>query len=194
MNIDNNISNNKIDKNAKIYPNVVIINSTIEAGVIIESNSFIKDSIIKENTKISCSYINKSKIGRNNIIGPFSNIRENTITEDNVKIGSFVEVKNVKVKENTKIPHLAYIGDADLGSNINIGAGTIVANYDGVNKNKTIIEDNSFIGSNTTLIAPIKIGKNSFIAAGSTINKELPENTFAIARERQTNKPREDKI
>ncbi len=190
-----NIDNlSKIDESAIIYPNVVIVNSVIKAGVVIESNSFIKDSIIGENTTISCSYINKSNIGKNNIIGPFTNIRENTITKDFVKIGSFVEVKNVKIKSKTKIPHLAYVGDASLGSNINIGAGTIVANYDGVNKYETTIADNAFIGSNVTLISPLKIEKNTFVAAGSVITKDIPENNFAIARERQTNKQRIDKI
>ena len=179
----------KFGKNVLVYPNVVIEGITfIGDDTTIYNGCYIIDSIIGKNNVIYSSHIFKSKIGNNNIIGPYSHIRENNVINDNIKIGSFVEVKNSVVESNSKIPHLSYIGDASIGSNVNIGCGVITANYDGVNKNKTIIKDNSFIGCNTNLIAPIEIGKNTFIAAGSTITKKVKDNEFAISRSEQINK------
>ena len=189
--MDNKIIDNEviIEENVIIEPFVKIKGSTIiKKGAVIKSFSEIIDSVIGENTEVDSSTILNSNIGSNNHIGPRAYIRNNTETKDNVKIGFSVEIKNSLIEEGTKINHLSYIGDSHLGKNINIGAGTITANYDGVNKNKTIIEDNSFIGSNSVLIAPIKIEKNSLIAAGSTINKNVPENSLAIARNRQVTK------
>ena len=107
---------------------------------------------------------------------------------DHVKVGNFVEVKKSTLGNNTKVSHLSYIGDAEIGSNVNIGCGSITVNYDGKNKFKTIIEDDVFVGCNSNLVAPVKLGKGSFIAAGSTITKEVPEDALAIARARQENK------
>ena len=143
-----------------------------------------KDTIIHPNTTIKSGVI----IGENCEIGPNAYIREGCILEDKVKIGSFVEIKKAIVGEGSKIPHLSYMGDCEIGKNVNIGCGTITCNYDGQNKNKTIIGDNCFIGSNTNLIAPIKLGNNVFVAAGSTLTEDVPEDSLAIARERQVNK------
>lgn len=151
-------------------------------------NSYIKNSIIEESTIVYSSHIVDSKIGPFNKIGPYSNIRENTVTSSNVKIGSFTETKNSIIDENTKIPHLSYVGDSIVGKNVNIGCGVITANYDGRQKNKTIIKDDVFIGCNSNLIAPITLEKNSKVAAGSTIYENVPANSLAIARERQVNK------
>jgi len=179
----------KFGKNVTIYPNVVIEGTTyIGDNTTIYNGSYIIDSIIGSNNTIYSSHILKSKIGNDNIIGPYAHIRENNIINNNIKIGSFVEIKKSIVLDNSKIPHLSYIGDAEIGSNVNIGCGVITANYDGVNKNKTIIKDNAFIGCNTNLIAPIEIGKNTFIAAGSTITKKVKDNEFAISRTEQINK------
>ena len=189
--MDNKIIDNEviIEENVIIEPFVKIKGkSIIKNGAVIKSFSEIIDSVIGENTEVDSSTILNSNIGSNNHIGPRAYIRNNTETKDNVKIGFSVEIKNSLIEEGTKINHLSYIGDSHLGKNINIGAGTITANYDGVNKNKTIIEDNSFIGCNSVLIAPLKIEKNSLIAAGSTINKNVPENSLAIARNRQVTK------
>ena len=147
------------------------------------------DTVIHPNTTIKSGVV----IGKNCEIGPNAYIREGCVIGDNVKIGSFVEVKNAKVGDRTKIPHLSYIGDAEIGVDGNIGCGTITCNYDGVNKNKTIIGDRAFIGSNVNLVAPVTLGDDVLIAAGSTITDDVPSNNMGIARERQTNKERKNK-
>lgn len=147
------------------------------------------DTVIHPNTIIK----NNVKIGENCEIGPNAYIRENCELADNVKIGNFVEIKKVKVGEGTKIPHLIYMGDTEIGSNCNVGCGTITCNYDGKNKHKTIIGDKAFIGSNVNLVAPVKIGNNVLVAAGSTITEDIPEGKMGIARERQVIKARKKK-
>ncbi len=122
----------------------------------------------------------------NNVtVGPFARLRPDTILENNSRIGNFVEIKKSKIGKNSKVNHLSYIGDSVLGKNVNIGAGTITCNYDGKNKYKTKILDNAFIGSNTSLVAPVKIGKNTLIGAGSTITKNVKDNTLALSRTSQ---------
>ncbi len=128
------------------------------------------------------------KIGKNCQIGPFTRIREMTELKNNVRIGHFVEIKNSLINEGTKISHQAYIGDARVGKNVNIGAGVITCNYDGQKKHKTIIEDNAFIGTNNSLVAPVKIGKDAYTAAGSVITEDVPSYALAIGRARQVNK------
>ena len=122
-------------------------------------------------------------------IGPFAYLRPGAVLEDGVKIGDFVEVKKSVIGQGSKVPHLSYIGDAFLGQKVNIGCGTITCNYDGKNKHITRIEDGAFIGSNTNLVAPVTVGKNAVVGAGSTINKDVPQNALGIARERQKNIP-----
>lgn len=179
----------EIGDNTTIYPNVMIEgNSKIGKNCIIHMGSYLKDVTILDNTIIYNSFVVNSKIGNNVTIGPYAHIRENNIIKDNVKIGSFVEIKNNEINDNTKIPHLSYVGDSFIGSNVNIGAGAITANYDGKNKHKTVIKDNAFIGSNSTLIAPVMVGKNSLIAASSAINENVSDNQLAIARQFQINK------
>ena len=128
-----------------------------------------------------------TKIGKNCKIGPFAHIREGVIIKDGVRIGN-AEIKNSIIGKNTQIPHWAYIGDTKIGENVNIGAGTVTCNYDGKKKHKTVIKDGAFIGSNSTLVAPIVINKNAYIGAGSTITENVPPDTLAIARNRQVNK------
>ena len=178
-----------IGDNTTIYPNVMIEGKTIIGkNVVIHMGSYIKDSTIGDNTVIYNSQIRESIIGQNNHIGPYANIREKNNIGNNIKIGSFVELKNNVIKDNSKIPHLSYIGDSDIGENVNIGCGVITANYDGKNKYKTIIKDDAFIGCNVNLVAPVVIEENALIAAGSTITEDVPANALAIARARQTNK------
>lgn len=141
------------------------------------------DTVIHPNTTIKSDV----EIGENCEIGPNAYIREGCRIANNVKVGSFVELKKAIVGENTKISHLSYMGDCEIGADVNVGCGSITCNYDGFKKSKTIIEDDCFIGSNTNFIAPVKIEKNSFIAAGSTITEDVPEGSLAIARERQKN-------
>ncbi len=142
------------------------------------------DTIIHPNTTIKSGVV----IGEDCEIGPNAYIREGCRLSDKVKIGSFVEVKKAIIGEGAKVPHLSYMGDCEIGAKTNIGCGTITCNYDGFNKSKTIIGENSFIGSNTNLVAPVTIGTNTFVAAGSTITDDVPDDSLAIARERQTNK------
>lgn len=142
------------------------------------------DTVIHPNTTIK----NDVVIGEDCEIGPNAYIREGCRLANKVKIGSFVEIKKAIIGEGAKVPHLSYMGDCEIGAKTNIGCGTITCNYDGFNKSKTIIGERSFIGSNTNLVAPVKLGKNSFVAAGSTITNDVPDDSLAIARQRQINK------
>ena len=142
------------------------------------------DTVIHPNTTIKSGVI----IGEDCEIGPNAYIREGCKLSDKVKIGSFVEIKKAIIGKGTKVPHLSYMGDCEIGQNCNIGCGTITCNYDGFNKSKTIIGNHSFIGSNTNLVAPVTLGDNTFVAAGSTITDDVPDDSLAIARQRQTNK------
>ena len=156
-------------------------NVTIEPFVVIGSKVKIKD-----NAKIlSFSHIEGVIINENVSVGPFCRLRPGTILEKNSKIGNFVEVKKSKIKKNSKVSHLSYIGDTIIGNSANIGAGTITCNYDGVKKNKTIIGDNSFVGSNSSLVAPVKIGRNSTIGAGSVITQNVKDGNLALTRSAQ---------
>lgn len=143
-----------------------------------------KDTVIHPNTTIKSDV----KIGANCEIGPNAYIREKCRISDNVKIGNFVEIKNAQIGSGSKVPHFIYLGDCEVGEKCNIGCGTITCNYDGLKKSKTIIGNHVFVGSNSNLIAPVSIGDNSFVAAGSTITDDVPEYALAIARQRQTNK------
>ncbi len=162
----------KIGKNCIIYPNVFLGNG-VEIGDNVEIKSF--------------SHIENAQIGKNCIIGPFARIRPQSKIADDCKIGNFVEIKKANIGIGTKINHLSYVGDCDIGKNSNIGAGTITCNYDGKNKYKTTIGNNSFIGSNCSLIAPISIGDDCLIGAGSVINKDVDNGDLAIARSKQIN-------
>ena len=142
------------------------------------------DTVIHPNTTIK----NDVVIGKDCELGPNAYIREGCRLADRVKIGSFVEIKKAIIGEGATVPHLSYMGDCEIGAKTNVGCGTITCNYDGFNKSKTIIGEHCFIGSNVNLVAPVKLGKNSFVAAGSTITNDVPDNSLAIARERQTNK------
>lgn len=141
------------------------------------------DTVIHPNTTIKSDVV----IGENCEIGPNAYIREGCRLANTVKIGSFVEIKKAIIGEETKVPHLSYMGDCEIGGKTNIGCGTITCNYDGFNKSKTIIGEHSFIGSNTNLVAPVTLGENSFVAAGSTITDDVPSDALAIARQRQRN-------
>ena len=133
----------------------------------------------------SFSHLEGTKIEKNVVVGPYARLREGTILRDNTKIGNFVETKKSNINKNSKVNHLSYIGDAFIGKNSNIGAGTITCNYDGLKKSKTKISDNVFIGSNSALVAPIKIDKDSFVGAGSVITKNVKKKTLALTRSTQ---------
>ena len=184
--IDNNV---KIGEGSVIYPNVVIEGDCfIGDNCVIGSGSFIRNSNIGDNTSIYCSHIFDSVVENNVVVGPYAYIRGGAIVDSYCKVGSFVEVKNSEIHSFSKIPHLSYIGDSKIESNVNIGAGVVTANFDGVNKNKTVIKMGAFIGSNSTLIAPVSVGSNSVIGAGSCITDDVGDDSLSIARSRQVNK------
>lgn len=161
----------------------------IEADVLIEPHVFFGPGVqIKRHATIKgFSHLEESHVGEATIVGPFARLRPGTILEKEARVGNFVEVKKSTVGEGTKISHLTYIGDATLGKNVNIGAGTITCNYDGYKKHKTIIHDNVFIGSNSALVAPINIGKNALVGAGSTLTQDVEEDGLALSRKEQAN-------
>ena len=159
-------------------------NVTIGAYSILNDCEILNDSIIKP-----YSHLENVKVGKKNIIGPYARLRPGTETNENVHIGNFVEIKNSKIGADTKINHLSYVGDSIVGKNVNVGAGTITCNYDGVTKHQTVIEDNVFIGSNSQLVAPVKIGAGSTIGAGTTITKNTPVNELSLSRAKQTSVP-----
>ena len=160
----------KFGKNVTINP-YVVIGKKVKIGNNVEILSF--------------SHIEGAKIENKVTIGPYARIRPGTHLMSGVKIGNFVETKKSKIKSNSKVNHLSYIGDSEIGKNTNIGAGTITCNYDGIKKNKTIISDNVFIGSNSSLVAPVKIKKKSVVGAGSVITRDVKENSLALERSEQ---------
>jgi len=179
-----------IEPDTIIYPGTILEGqTTIGESCIIGPGVKIKDSTIGDNCQIQNAVLLESKVNNNCKIGPFAYLRPGTVLEDNVKIGDFVEIKKAVIGKGSKVPHLSYVGDAFVGEKVNIGCGTITCNYDGKNKHITTIEDGAFIGSNTNLIAPVTVGRNAVVGAGSTINRDVPANALGIARERQKNIP-----
>ncbi|MDD3893536.1 MAG: bifunctional UDP-N-acetylglucosamine diphosphorylase/glucosamine-1-phosphate N-acetyltransferase GlmU [Syntrophomonadaceae bacterium] len=183
-----------IDSEVKIGSDTVILPFTIiEGKTVIGQNceigpgTRINSSLIGNGVKVDSSRINEAEIGDDCNIGPFSYLRPDTVLHNGVKVGDFVEVKKSIIGEKSKIPHLSYVGDAQVGKGVNIGAGTITCNYDGKNKYRTVLEDGVFIGSNTNLVAPVKIGKDSYTGAGSTITKDVGEDSLAVERAVQKN-------
>jgi UDP-N-acetylglucosamine diphosphorylase/glucosamine-1-phosphate N-acetyltransferase len=157
-------------------------NVTIEPYVVIEKNVKIGNNVIIK----SFSHLESCKIENKVEVGPYARIRPNTILKEGSKIGNFVEVKKSTVGKKSKVNHLSYIGDSEIGKSVNIGAGTITCNYDGVKKSKTKIKDNVFIGSNSSLVAPITIDKQSVVGAGSVITKNVGKKSLALTRAKQT--------
>ncbi|MCQ2547427.1 MAG: UDP-N-acetylglucosamine diphosphorylase [Clostridia bacterium] len=182
--IDENV---KIGAGTKIYPNVVIEGDTvIGEGCVIGMGSKISNSTIGDKVNIETSYIIDSKVGNETNIGPFAYLRPNSVIGNNCKVGDFVEVKNSSLGDGTKSAHLTYIGDSDLGKGINLGCGVVFVNYDGTNKFRSEIGDNAFIGCNTNIVSPVKVGEGAYIAAGSTVTKDVPEDALCIARSKET--------
>ena len=188
----NYIKNKLMESGVRIYqPETVYVENdvSIEKGVVIEPNVVIRRGVkIKKDTIVkSFSYLEDCRIGKNCSIGPFARVRPSSDLQDQIKIGNFVEIKKSKLSSGVKINHLSYIGDTEVGKNSNIGAGTITCNYDGRNKLSCLIGDNCFIGSNSSIIAPVKIGSSAYVAAGSVITKNISKGYFAISRPKQKN-------
>jgi len=169
----------------------VILEGNISLGdnVFIGPNTVLKNATIGDNTKIEAfSHIDGAAIGSDCVIGPYARLREGSRIENSAKVGNFVETKNSTLGEGSKANHFTYLGDTEVGKSSNIGAGTITCNYDGTNKHKTFIGDGSFIGSNTALVAPVTVGSNATVAAGSVITKDVPDNGLGVGRAKQNNK------
>ena len=181
-------------RTVQIAPGAVILAGTIlrgrtviGAGCIIGPNTLIEDSIVDEGSTVNASQVYSSHIGPHNNIGPFTHVRVNTVTDYGVHLGAYVETKNSNFARGNTVSHLTYIGDSDVGKYCNFGCGTVTCNYDGKDKFRTTIGDYCFIGCNTNLVAPVKVGDGAYTAAGSTITKDVPAQALGIARERQTN-------
>lgn len=183
--IDNEV---EIDPDTTIEPGTFIYGKChIASNTVIGPYTTLIDTDVGSNVTIERSVVETAVIHNGAQIGPFANIRPKTTVGEDAKVGNFVELKNSTIGKGSKASHLTYLGDTKLGENVNIGAGTITCNFDGCNKNLTEIGDNAFIGSNSSLVAPLTIGKNAFTGAGSTITKDIPENTLGIGRSKQIN-------
>ncbi|MEN6461060.1 MAG: bifunctional UDP-N-acetylglucosamine diphosphorylase/glucosamine-1-phosphate N-acetyltransferase GlmU [Syntrophomonas sp.] len=183
-----------IDSEVQVGKDTVILPFTLLEGATvigehceIGPGTRITSSFVGDDVSIESSRIKEAKIGNACTIGPYAYLRPGTVLHNNVKVGDFVEIKKSIIGEKSKVPHLSYVGDATVGTGVNIGAGTITCNYDGVNKFETVLEDGVFIGSNTNLVAPVKIGRNSTTGAGSTITTDIPANTLGVERAKQRN-------
>ncbi|MBA1392426.1 UDP-N-acetylglucosamine diphosphorylase/glucosamine-1-phosphate N-acetyltransferase, partial [Lactobacillus sp. XV13L] len=180
----------KIDSDTQIEGNVVIKGKTeIGSGCLITSGSRIVDSKIGRGVTVTSSTLEEAVMDDHSDVGPNSHLRPQAVIREGAHIGNFVEVKNAEIGVNSKVGHLTYVGDATLGRDVNVGCGTIFANYDGVKKDHTNVGDHSFIGSGATLVAPVNIADHAFVAADSTITKDVARYDMAIARGRQVNKP-----
>lgn len=175
-----------IGEDTIVYPNCILEKGTkIGADCIIGPNSRIVGSEIGNNTEVNNSTVLESKVGNNTKVGPYAYMRPNNTVGDNIKVGDFVELKNSNIGDNTKISHLSYVGDSDIGKNVNLGCGIVTVNYNGKLKDRTVVGDNSFVGCNVNLIAPVNVGADAYVAAGSTITEDVPDGALAIARQRQ---------
>ncbi|CAM3547130.1 bifunctional UDP-N-acetylglucosamine diphosphorylase/glucosamine-1-phosphate N-acetyltransferase GlmU [Brevibacillus invocatus] len=162
--------------------------TTIGTDCVIGPQADLTDVKVEDNVSITYAVMVEASVAAQATVGPYAYVRPGSEIGPGVKIGDFVELKNAKIGEGSKIPHLSYVGDAEIGAGVNIGCGTITVNYDGAVKHKTVVDDGAFVGCNTNLVAPVKVGKNAYVAAGSTIHQDVPDDALAIARERQVNK------
>jgi len=179
----------EIAPQAVIYPGCILEGACkIAQDAIIGPYTHMRDTTIGKGTAVRQSVLTSATVGENTEVGPFAYLRPGTDVGNNCRIGNFVEIKNAILKDGVKMAHLAYIGDADVGSNVNYSCGAITANYDGKKKHRTVIGNDAFIGCNSNLVAPVEIGEGALVAAGSTITDALPEHSLGVARARQVNK------
>ncbi|HEX6988275.1 MAG TPA: bifunctional UDP-N-acetylglucosamine diphosphorylase/glucosamine-1-phosphate N-acetyltransferase GlmU, partial [Bacillota bacterium] len=179
----------EIGPDTVIQPMTVLAGETrIGAGCRIGPGAQLYDSVVGDGCSIGPSVIEGSRIGSGVTIGPYNHLRPGTVVEAGARVGNFAELKNTRVGPGSKVPHHSYLGDAVIGRDVNIGAGAVTVNYDGRSKHATRIDDGAFIGCNVNLIAPVNVGRGSYVAAGSTVNRDVPPEALAIARGRQENK------
>lgn len=176
----------RIGAGAVIYPNNHIFgNTTIGAGAVLLPNNIIEDSVIGEGARIEASVLRGARVGKGASIGPFSNLRAGAVIGENCRVGDFVEIKNASLGTGSKVSHLTYVGDADLGADCNVGCGVVFCNYDGAQKKRSKVGSGCFIGSNANIIAPVTLGDGCYIAAGTTVARDVPAGAFVIGRARQ---------
>lgn len=177
----------KLSKGAVVERGARVVgNCVVEKNALIGGNCEIIDSVIGENSEIRCSVVERARVGKNSKIGPYAYLRPDSVVGDGCRVGDFVELKNCRFGNGSKAAHLSYVGDAEVGENVNIGCGVVFANYNGKTKSKSCVGSGSFIGSNCNLIAPVSVGAGSFLAAGTTLTRNLGENDFCIGRSRET--------
>lgn len=180
----------EIGEGTSILPGVILLKGTkIGKGCTIGPNTLICNGVIGDEVTVNSAQIYDSSVGSTTTVGPFAHIRNHCRVGEGCRIGNFVELKNSIIKNGSKMSHLTYIGDTEMGENVNMGCGTITVNYDGVIKHKTIIGDNAFVGCNSNLIAPVTVGRDTLIAAGTTVHEDVPDGALAISRPRQTTIP-----
>ncbi|HIU24888.1 MAG TPA: UDP-N-acetylglucosamine diphosphorylase [Candidatus Copromorpha excrementigallinarum] len=173
----------EIGRGTVIYPGVVLEGKvTIGENCVIGQNTKIKDSSIGDGTSVESSFILESSVGRDTKIGPFAYLRPGSEIGNGCKVGDFVEIKNSKMGDGAKASHLTYVGDSDVGQKVNLGCGVIFVNYDGSKKYRSVVEDGAFIGCNTNLISPVKVGKSAYVAAGSTVTSDVKDGALYVSR------------
>ena len=182
-----------IDPEVEIAPGAVILpgcilkgNTKIAAGCVIGPNTLLENTTVGAGSTVNASQCYDSTLGENNKIGPFTHVRSGTVTAEGVHLGAYVETKNANFAEGNTVSHLTYIGDATVGKYCNFGCGTVTCNYDGEGKYRTTIGDYAFIGCNTNLVAPVRVGDHAYTAAGSTVSKDVPDGALGIERGKQT--------
>ena len=188
-------NNTYVDPRCSVAPGVTLLPGTILRGRTrigrdceIGPNAMVRDCVVGEYTTVNASQLNESTIGSHTTVGPFAYVRPDCAVGDHCRIGDFVELKNSKLDDGTKVSHLTYVGDSDIGKRVNFGCGTVTTNYNGLHKYRCTVGDDVFLGCNTNLIAPVTIGDGAYTAAGSTVDKDVPAGALAIARTRQENK------
>ncbi len=181
----------RVSPGAVLFPGTYLRGSTaIHEDCHIGPDCWVEDSVVERGCVVRYSYLEGARVRERTTVGPYAHLRAGADVGPNARIGNFVEIKAARLGQGVKAGHLTYIGDAEVGEAVNIGAGTITCNYDGKTKNRTTIEDGAFIGSNAALVAPVTIGEGAYVAAGSTITEDVPAAGLAIGRARQVNKRR----
>ena len=176
----------QIEEGVVIYPNNYIYGKTVmRAGAVLQPDNILEDAYIGAGAELIKSVVRGARVGDRCTVGPFANLRAGATLEADCRVGDFVEIKNAHIGAGTKISHLAYVGDADVGAGCNIGCGVVFCNYDGKNKHRAVVGDGCFIGSNVNLIAPVTLGDNVFVAAGTTVTEGAGKGDFVIGRVRQ---------
>ncbi len=182
----------KVEEGAVIYPNNYLLGSTqICKNAVLFPGNVLSNTVVGEGATLTYTVSEGAEIDRYATVGPFARLRKGATVGANAKIGNFVEVKNSQIGKGVKIAHHTYVGDAEIGENTNVGCGVVFANYNGKEKQKTVVEKNCFLGCNVNLIAPVRVGENSFIAAGTTVTDAVPNGSFVIGRSRQITKKKE---